>query len=545
MEKGYLALLLHAHLPFIRHPEYEEFLEEDWLFEAITETYIPLVDVYDGLLEDNVDFRITMSITPPLCEMFVDPLLQSRYLRHLDKLIALANEEVHRTRPHSMDRQGVSSSRRGTDSTYHHAALMYAERFTRARYVFEEKYHRNLVFAFKKFQDLGKLEVITCAATHPFLPFLVTPEAIRAQIAVAKTNYTKHFGRPPRGIWLAECAYFPGLDRQLKDLGIRYFFVDSHGLVCGNPRPVYDVFAPVYCPSGVAAFARDIESSKQVWSSEEGYPGDYNYREFYRDLGHDGHYDYIRPYLHEDGIRRNLGIKYHKITGEVDLGQKKPYDPRAAWEKAAEHAGNFMFNRQLQVRWLHGQMGKKPIVISPYDAELFGHWWFEGPDFLNAMLRKTAEGQDDIRLITPSEYLRENQVHQVVTPCYSSWGDKGYAEVWLNGTNDWIYRHLHASERRMVKLANDHPNATGLLRRALNQAARELMLAQSSDWAFIMTTGTTVPYAEKRTRDHLHRFNGIYLQIIENRLEETWIADLEWKDSIFYEMDYRVYRSGG
>jgi len=528
VEKGYLAFVLHAHLPFIRHPEYTRFLEEDWLFEAVTETYIPLINVYDGLVDDGVDFRITMSLTPPLCEMLVDPLLQSRYLRHLERLIELAEQEVHRTR---------------AGSGYHDAAVMYAERFKRARHVFEEKYHRDLVSAFRKFQDLGKLEVITCPATHALLPFLLTPEAVRAQIAVAKTNYTKHFGRPPRGIWLAECAYYPELDREIRAQGIRYFFVDSHGVIWGDPRPVYDVFAPVYCPSGVAAFARDIESSKQVWSSREGYPGDYNYREFYRDLGYDGHYDYIRPYLHEDGIRRNLGIKYHKITGEVDLGRKEPYNPRAALEKAAEHAGNFMFNRQLQVRWLRKEMGHKPVIISPYDAELFGHWWFEGPDFLNFALRKIACDQKDIRLITPSEYLHENPIHQVVTPSFSSWGDKGYAEVWLNGTNDWIYRHLHESEKRMVQLANDHPNATGLLRRALNQAVRELMLAQSSDWAFIMTTGTTVPYAEKRTRDHLHRFNGIFLQINENRLEETWIADLEWKDSIFYEMDYRVYRS--
>ncbi len=528
MEKGYLAFVLHAHLPFIRHPEYDEFLEEDWLFEAVTETYIPLIDVYDGMVADGVDFRITMSVTPPLCEMLADPLLQARYLRHLGKLIDLANREVERTR--------------SGDKAYHDAALMYAEKFARARHVFEERYHRNLVTAFRKFQDLGKLEVITCPATHAFLPFCVTREAVRAQIAVAKANYSKHFGRPPRGIWLAECAYFPGLDEELRKLGIRYFFVDTHGLVCGNPRPVYDVFAPVYCPSGVAAFGRDIESSKQVWSSRDGYPGDYNYREFYRDLGYDMHYDYIRPYLHGDGVRRNLGIKYHKITGEVDLGRKQPYNPKAAWEKAAEHAGNFMFNRQQQVRWLHDQMGKPPMIISPYDAELFGHWWFEGPDFLNFALRKIACDQKEIRLITPSEYLRENPVHQVVTPSFSSWGDKGYAEVWLNGSNDWIYRHLHQAERWMVTLANDHPSATGLLRRALNQAARELMLAQSSDWAFIMTTGTTVPYAEKRTRDHLSRFYGIYLQVTENRLEERWIAELEWKDSIFYEMDYRVYR---
>jgi len=527
MEKGYLAYVLHAHLPFVRHPEYPEFLEEDWLFEAITETYIPIIDICDALLDENIRFRITMSLTPPLCEMLADPLLQSRYLAHLHRLIDLASLEVHRTR---------------ADARFHQTALMYAEKFSRARYVFEERYNRNLISAFRKLQDSGSLEICTCPATHAFLPLVRTEQAVRAQLKVARTNYIKHFGRPPRGIWLAECGYFPGLDAILRENGIRYFFVDSHGILCGTPRPIYDVFAPVYCPSGVAAFARDIESSKQVWSSKEGYPGDVHYREFYRDLGHDGHYDYIRPYLHGDGVRRNTGIKYYRITGEVGLSQKDAYDPRAAWEKAAEHAGNFLFNRQHQVRWLHDALGKKPIIISPYDAELFGHWWFEGPDFLNFLLRKVACDQKEIRLTTPSEYLAENPTHQVVQPSFSSWGDKGYAEVWLNGTNDWVYRHLHVAEARMVELAERHPDASGLLRRALNQAARELMLAQSSDWAFIMTTGTCTPYAEKRTRDHLSRFNGIYLQITENRLEEHWIAELEWLVYIFQEMDYRVYR---
>ena len=126
-------------------------------------------------------------------------------------------------------------------------------------------------------------------------------------------------------------------------------------------------------------------------------------------------------------------------------------------------------------------------------------------------------------------------------PAASSWGDKGYYEVWLNGSNDWIYRHLHAAERRMVELACRWKDPDALRRRALNQAARELLLAQASDWAFLMATGTAPVYANKRTCDHINRFNGLYLQLVEDRLEPEWLASLERTDSIFQEIDYRVY----
>ncbi len=525
MSHGYLAMVLHAHLPFVRHPEYQEFLEEDWLFEAITETYLPLLDVYDGLVRDGIDFRITMSLTPPLCEMLADDLLRERYVRQLERLIDLAHREVERTRG---------------DGAFHEAAVMYRDRFLRARDLYLNTYGGNILSAFKRLQDLGKLEIITCPATHAFLPNVATPEAIRAQLRTAVANYRKHFGRAPRGIWLAECGYFEGLEEHLADAGIRYFFVDAHGILYGSPRPKYGVFAPVYCPNGVAAFGRDIESSKQVWSSQEGYPGDYDYREFYRDLGYDGHYDYVRPYLHGDGVRRNIGIKYHRITGDVALDRKEPYRPSQAREKAAMHAGNFVFNRQQQVRWLHEQMGRKPIVVSPYDAELYGHWWFEGPDFLNFVLRKVACDQDDIEVITPSEYLAKHKTNQVIQSAFSSWGDKGYAEVWLNATNDWIYRHLHHCEERMIALAGRR-SPSALERRALNQAARELMLAQSSDWAFIMTTGTMVSYAEKRTREHIFNFLRLADEIEGSRIDEGHLAWLESKNTIFQEIDYRVY----
>jgi 1,4-alpha-glucan branching enzyme len=276
-----------------------------------------------------------------------------------------------------------------------------------------------------------------------------------------------------------------------------------------------------------------------VWSAIEGYPGDYFYREFYRDIGWDLEFDYIRPYISPDGHRKNTGIKYYRITGETN--QKEPYNPTAALEKAASHAGNFMFNREKQVEFLYNFMKKKPIIVSPYDAELFGHWWFEGPQWINFLARKIFHDQKIIKMTTPSEYLAENPVNQVSTPSMSSWGYKGYCEVWLDGSNDWIYPHLHQAADRMIELAQTRHNAYGLEQRALNQAARELLLAQSSDWAFIMKTGTMVNYAIKRTRDHVARFTKLYEDVKNNHIDEAWLSSIESKDNLFPEIDYRIY----
>lgn len=527
-EKGYLALVLHAHLPFIKHPEYPDFLEEDWFYEAMVETYIPLLNVFENLTEEGIDFRLTMSLTPPLCNMMEDPLLIERFTHYLNQRVELSEKELTRTA--------------GTE--FEGVARMYFNKFRRYQELFENRYHKHVLQGFKKFQDMGKLEIITCCATHGYLPLMVHKESVNAQIKIAAADYRLRFGRNPRGIWLAECAYNPGDDKFLRDEGIRFFFTESHGILHGTPRPKYGIYAPVYCPqTGVAAFARDMESAQQVWSAESGYPGDARYREFYRDLGYDLDYDYIKPYLHSDGVRRNIGMKYHKITGKVALNQKQAYNPVAAREVAAQHAGNFMFNRQQQIKYLSTLIDRKPLVVSMYDAELYGHWWYEGIDFLEYLFKKIYYDQDEIKLITPMEYLEMYPENQIVQPSMSSWGDKGYHDVWLNSGNDWIYRHLIKSAERMMELANKFPQADGLLRRALNQLARELVLMQSSDWAFLMTTGTAKEYSTKRTKDHVKRFNELYEQIQGNRINEAYVYDLELKDSIFQQMDYNVYSS--
>jgi len=412
MASGYLALVLHAHLPFVRHPEAPGFLEEEWFFEAITETYIPLLLAFERLSADDVDFRLTLSISGSLLAMLTDDLLKDRYARKLDLLIELGDKECDRTWRE--------------DRAYHELAKTYRHRFIEIRDCWR-RHGGDLVRPFRALQDAGKLEVITCVATHPFFPLLDRNwAAFRAQVHTAADLYERLFGRRTQGMWLGECGYAPGVDELLREEGVRFFFVDTHGVIFAEPRPVFGVHAPIYCRSGVAAFGRDMESSKQVWSAKEGYPGDPNYRDFYRDIGFDLPLDYIGKYVHGGDIRIFTGYKYHAIT-HASLHDKRPYDPHVAYERAAAHAGNFLFNREKQVEHLHSEMSRKPIVVAPYDAELFGHWWYEGPMFLELLFRKMQWDQSTVAPITPSGYLNEYPTNQVATPSMSSWGEKGYA----------------------------------------------------------------------------------------------------------------------
>src|SRR6266850_3099360 len=264
--QGYLSLILHAHLPFVRHPEHEKFLEENWLFEAVTESYVPLLQVLERWERDGLHARLTLTLTPTLCSMLRDPLLQSRYVRHLTELIELSEKETHRTH---------------WDKPVNELAQLYHRRFREIRDTYFA-YGGNLVGAFRKFQDLGRLEIITSAATHALLPLLANhPPSIRAQILVA---------------------------RVLQEANIRWFITDTHGILHAQPRPRYGVFAPIFTPNGIAAFGRDLDSAKQVWSKHEGYPGDAHYRDFYRDIGFDLDFDYVKNYLPANGTRGFTGI---------------------------------------------------------------------------------------------------------------------------------------------------------------------------------------------------------------------------------------------
>ena len=519
---GHLALVLHAHLPFVRHPENEEFLEENWLFEAITETYIPLIRVMERLVQDGVPFKLTMSITPPLCAMLQDELLQTRYGRYLERSVALAGREIDRNRD---------------NTEVHELASFYLALLTETKRRWEEWNH-DLLGAFRRLRDAGVLEIIASAATHALLPLLMqSPEAVRAQILIGCDVYREAFEAEPAGFWLPECAYAPGLDEVLQEANVRWFTIDAHGLVLGKPQPRQAIHKPCFTPAGPAAFARDPNSSRQVWSAESGYPGDPVYREFYRDVGFDLPGEVLFP---ESRMMtpRFTGLKYYRITGS---GPAKEVYNRVWAEKAAEaHAGHFFESRRRQMNDVRATLSD-PIVVMPFDAELFGHWWYEGPLFLEHFIRKVAAHADELGLTTASEYLATFPTHEVVQPAASSWGEKGYWGVWLHESNSWIYPHVHAAAQRMTAIAKANTTPGPETERALRQLARELLLAQSSDWGFLIKTGTAKHYAAKRTTDHITRFNRLYEQVKAGAIDGEFFSDCESRDNLFPNLEWRHY----
>jgi 1,4-alpha-glucan branching enzyme len=521
---GHLALLLHAHLPFVRHPEHETFLEENWLFEAITETYIPLLRTFEGWQRDGVAARLTVTLSPTLCAMFQDALLQSRYRRHLAQLLELADKEIHRTL---------------WEKPLHDLAQFYYERLLATRDYYERT-AGDLVGAFRRFQELGLLELGTTAATHAVLPLLAGhPPSVRAQVFVARDHHRNCFGSAPSGIWLPECAYSPGLENILNEAGLRWFVTDTHGLLHATPRPRYGMFAPIFTPAGVAAFGRDTDSARQVWSRHEGYPGDPRYRDFYRDIGFDLDLDYLKPYLASGEKRSFTGFKYYRITGG---SAKAVYERQAALQAAGCHAAHFHAERARQLQRLAEFFDRPALVLAPYDAELFGHWWYEGPEFLDLLVRKAACDQQGFSLVTPGDYLKLHPTNQVATPAPSSWGEEGHWRVWLNQSNEWIYPHLGVAQERMTELARCFPGPSSLEERALRQAARELLLAQASDWPFILKTGTSPDYARKRVTEHLLRFTRIYGELMEGRIDQAWLGEVEGRDNLFTGLNWRYWQ---
>ncbi|APR85388.1 Glycogen branching enzyme, GH-57-type, archaeal [Minicystis rosea] len=488
---GHVALVLHAHLPWVRHPEHAQPLEERWLHEALWESYLPLLDMLDRLAGEGIRVALTISVSPPLAAMLADDLLRARFTDHLGRLAALAKH---------LDEAGL------VDASLRPALAFYRRRLDAVAAVWT-RIGGDVLAALRGHARAGRIELWTSTATHAYLPGLLTaPASIRAQLRLGLRGFEALTGVRPRGLWLPECAYDPRLGNDLAAASVRYTILDAHGLALASPRPPHGVLAPVLSPSGVAFFARDPDAARAVWSRQTGYPGDAAYREFYRDVGFDLPEDALLGEIGPNGTRLMTGLKLHRITGPGDV--KEPYDPAAAHERARVHARHFVEARAEMAR---ASGLPDPILVAPFDAELFGHWWFEGPEFLEHVLRALDETAraGGLSATTLGDHLEQFPDITVAEPAASTWGEGGFGKVWAGPEAALLWRHVHHAERTVRAAVAQRRHASGLGGRALDQAIRELLLLQASDWAFMMRRGEMTPYAEARVRAHVHRANRL------------------------------------
>jgi 1,4-alpha-glucan branching enzyme len=538
----------------------------DWLNEASAETYLPLLNVLNDLVDEGISPKLTMGITPVLCEQLRDGTFITEFQEYVEmKIDSAIQDEQH-------------FSQVGDTKMFHQAAL-WRETYRGILRDFNERYNRDIVGGFAALQNNGHIEVITSSATHGYFPLLSRDCSIQAQVRQGIQTYQRHFGRAPRGFWLPECAYRPrypwmppiigfaedpyprkGVEEFLSENGLDYFVIDSHLLKGGKAigvyiarfealRQLWGQFEKAYKPtpedvtkspydtylvsSGseskrpVAVFTRDPETGVQVWSGEWGYPGDGSYLDFHKK-------------------RFPGGLRYWKVTSpKSDLADKEVYDQEAVEDRIKENASHFKDLLKEQLTRHYEETGKPGILTAPFDAELFGHWWYEGPRWLYYVLKWVA-ADPDLELTTCSEYLDKHPAETVISIPEGSWGEGGFHWIWLNEWTEWTWKHIYEAEDRMMALASAFVGRTdnGLFQRVLKQAARELLLLQASDWQFLISTWSARDYAELRVALHAGDFNHLAsMAEALGRGEELSAGDLaflggcEARDTLFPDID--------
>lgn len=491
-EKGYLLIVLNSHMPFVRDLENEYSLAERWLFEAMVESYIPLLRVFAGLRANGVHARITLSVSPPLAAMLADPVLMQRFLLYAEDHARLAASEEMRF-------AGDGARRR--------LARMYRDRFAASGLEVGRNWGGTLVSPLREAEETGQVELTTSAATHAYLPlWQAYPEAVELQVHAGIAQHEAIFGRRPLGFWLPECGFSPGVDSVLAAAGVRCFYLAAHGLLNGTPRPRFGVHAPVLCASGVAAFGRDWQSHDLAWRKEVGYPGDPAFLDHDRDLGFEVPAASLAAFTHCDAPVPT-GLRYW--SGRRCGGAAHVYDPDLALARCDAHASHFVAACCRRVEELYQSLGRKPVLVALFDTEHFGHWWHEGPHWLDLVMRKLDREQRTVRLVTAADYLTLQSSHQIVQPATSSWGYQGYSEPWLMGRNHWLYPPLFRAIEALPDLWRRAGGGTTPSAALLHSYLRELLLAQSSDWAFMLHAETTASYAERRVKESIALLDGI------------------------------------
>lgn len=565
---GRFTFVLHSHLPYVlSHGNWPHGMV--WLSEAAAETYIPLWRTFSALHEEGRKLAVTIGFSPVLVEQLSDPAFVHEFEIYL-KQKREAAEADHK--------QFTEEGREHLAEV----AAFWVDWYADVERDFNGPLNKDIVGAFKKLQDEEAIEIITCGATHGYLPLLGTDEAVNAQVELAVSAYEKHFGRKPKGIWLPECAYRPGyhwisptedddegFDRHgveyyLKMHGLRYFIVDSHLIKGGKamgtylarfeglkklwdqsqksvkeresevdeenePYRVYWVENTVGEGDPVGVLIRDPKTSQQVWSGEWGYPGDGNYLDFHKKHFPGGH-------------------RYWKVTrAQAGLGEKEEYSPEETEQRLQENADHFL-------GLIHDVLkdAKTPqeerVLVTPFDTELFGHWWFEGPRWIGKVLAGVDKAEG-IEAATGGELIEETDEAPVVSLPEGSWGEGGFHYVWMNDNTKWSWPLIHECEKQMTELVRKHSDATGELRGVLQQLARELLLLEASDWQFLISTIAAADYAELRLRLHYNDFQFVreyFLTLAKG--EEPAYEDRErfeaikQRDSLFADVDPLLWK---
>ena len=564
--KGYFTFVLHSHLPYvINHGEWPHGM--DWIYEAAAETYLPLLNEFDSLVAEGISPNVTLGITPILAEQLVSERFMDGFDRYLSqKIDAAKSNEVEFQRTGSLHLA--------------YLAKRWRELYEQTKVDFDARYNRDLIGRYRELQDGGHLEIITCAATHGYFPLLGTDESIDAQVRVGKETYERHFNKKPRGIWLPECAYRPsyewqspisgqqskflrrGVEEFLFKYDIEYFIVDKSLIKGGKSKGIYidrfdslkqlwKQFEKSWEPSAVdesrsvyenylvsstgtgrvaAVYGRHEESALQVWSGEWGYPGDGRYLDFHK--------------KHYPG-----GLQYWKVTSaKADLGDKKLYYPddvEVALESQSDHFAEIV---EKSLTDYHEKTGRNGILTAPFDTELFGHWWFEGPRWIGKVLRK-LHTRNAVSTISLGDHLSENKPDTVVSLPEGSWGQGGFHYIWLNEWTEWTWKHIYESENRMIELSDKYKDTSdSMTERILNQIGRELLLLESSDWQFLISTWSARDYAEQRLavhQEHIKRLDDILFTYIEDgKISEgdlSFITEIEQVDKVFPTIDFRYW----
>jgi len=557
MALGRFLLCLHSHMPYVLSHGVSPH-GTDWINESTAECYLPLLHTLERLEREGIRPRWTVNMTPILSEQLEDPAFKSGFEDYCQEKIDYAIADGKKfAQEGPLWMQGLAG--------------FWQRTYTRALVQFKHQWGRSVVEGFRHFQDIGSIEIITSGATHGYQPLLGTEESCRAQVRLGIANYEKHYGRRPRGIWLPECAYRPryewkspvnekevpwmraGTDEILAEEGLEYFFVDSHMIRGGTPLGTYAANFPQLAelfarsekyftppeefrseyehyvlPSGVTCFARDPETTVKVWSGDAGYPGDEYYLEFHKQL-YPGR------------------LKYWRISpNKADLGQKQPYDPYEAYDRIGSHAVDLVGVLKEALARYRGKADRNGTLVAMYDTELFGHWWWEGPEFLYELARNIhADG--DLEMVSGGDVMDTDPARHLITLPEGSWGEGGYHYIWLNHENSWTWEKLYPIERRLRTMAETY--AEGPAKEIVQQAARELLLAEASDWQFLISTVSARDYSEIRFADHVARFERladiadyVHLGTPIRADDAAFLAECQVKDAPFAELDLAMWR---